>query len=160
MAAPSKPTGTVQHQVFVSPPSAAALAAVADRDTLAEVKAAVGVDANRLTDATQFGPIELRGNPVSFTPLGAGTTKQVAGAAALGEFSIRFVPTEVNEPDNSILAASVGFNVEAMCLKVEGMNEVAYYVRGEVSGITSGFDTPAEAELRIALSVRPTRLVA
>ena len=166
MAAPGKPTGTVQHLVFVKH-SAAGTALVSSgapgayTDVVGSgklvVKAEAG-DSAHLEGATVFGPIDLSGNPVSYTPLGSGTTKTVAGAADLGEFPLRFVPTESGTIDAAILGAKIGDVLEAVCVKVSGDAAVAYYVGGEISGLNMAFDTPAEAEVRIALAARPTRL--
>ena len=157
MAAPSSPTGTVQHKVFVH-----LEAATADPKTLAAAKTAVdddGSDTGLLKNATSFGPIDLSGNPVSFTPLGSGTTKTVAGAADLGELPIRFVPVESVTLDASLVGAKVGTKIQVGLLKVDSSKEVMYYARGEISGLNIGFDTPAEAEIRIALAANPVRRV-
>ena len=152
MAAPSSPTGTVQHIVYVK-----LAAATSDPGDLAKAKTAVVADSNKLVNATSFGPIDLSGNPVSFTPLGSGTTKTVAGAADLGELPIRFVPVESVALDASLVGAKVGTKIQVGLLKKSGSDETIYYARGEISGLNIGFDTPAEAEIRIALAANPVR---
>ena len=153
MAAPTKPTGTVQHTVYMTAPAAAVITTPAD---LAAAKAQV---ATELEDAISVGPIDISGNPVSYTPLGSGTTKTIAGAADLGELAIRFVPTESVALDAALSAAVVGHNTEVLVIKAVGAAEVAYYARGEVTGLSVGFDTPAETEIRFALAERPIRFV-
>ena len=167
MAAPSKPTGTVQHLVFVKHQAAGgALTAFSNPAVYTDIvgagkllTATTKLNAAFLEGATGFGPIDLTGNPVSYTPLGASETKTVAGAADLGELPLRFVPTESAALDSALLGAQVGDSIEVVCVKQSGAAEVAYYAGGEISGLNVGFDTPAESEIRVALSDRPKRLV-
>ena len=173
MAAPSRPTGTVQHRLYIKNHKAADLPAPAANtgwvynDVVAAGKligADVGSkppDANWLQSAIAPGPaVEAAGNSVSYTKLGAETTSSIAGAAELGEITIPYVPTESETIDESILDAKIGDNIEFAVLKWVGAGRSVYYGQGEVSGVSAGFDTPSEHSITIALKFRPVRLKA
>ena len=169
MAAPGKPTGTVQHRVYAKNSGAIAIAPAANYagvvgagKLIASIAAADLSDtqANFVLDATVAGPVDANGNPVSYTPLGSGTTKSVAGAAELGEVPLTFVVTESNTVHDALLDSEIGDNIEFAVAKIVGAAVSVYYGYGEVTGISVGFDTPADATISIALKARPKRFKA
>ena len=147
MAAPSSPTGTIQHKAY------AKLSNSASVNTVAKVEALTS-----LSNCIAFGPISATGNPSEWTPMGEGTTKSIAGAASLGELTVRIVATESNSLHSALLSADVGDKIEAGIVKVSGSDKVAYYAYGTLASKEITFETPAEFGFTIALAANVSRI--
>ena len=156
MAQPSNPTGTVQHTAYIL----MSHASVAE-DTYAKLSATgkLIVAANLLGDVIAFGPITKTGNPSEWTPFGSGTTKSIAGAASLGELTVRFVVSEGDAVQGRIYSASIGDKIEVAGVKNDGVGMMAYYAYGTLASTEVTFDTPGEYGFSIALADSPKRAV-
>ena len=150
MAAPSSPTGTIQHKIYINYDNTT----TNSRNTLTKAKTAVST---LLGDVVAFGPITKTGNPSEYTPFGESTSKTIAGAASLGELTCRVVVTETTHA--TLLGKSPGDEVEVLAIKKDGSAEVGYYATGEFLSTETTFDTPGEYGFTIALSEEPSRLV-
>ena len=154
MATPLTPTGTVQHAVYVLMSHVSK-----DEDTYAKLSATgkLIVAANLLGDVIAFGPITKTGNPSEWTPFGSGTTRSIAGAASLGELTVRFVVSESNAIQGRLYSASIGDKIEVAGVKNDGTGMMAYYAYGTLASTEVTFDTPGEYGFTIALADSPRR---
>ena len=159
MAAPNTPTGTIQHIVYAKSGNGSK-----DENTYAKLVASGKIinTANKLGDCIAFGPISATGNPSEWTPMGEGTTKSIAGAASLGELTIRVVATEGNTLHNTLLNMAVGAKLEAAVVKTDSgdtSKDVAYYAYGTLASKETTFETPGEFGFTIALAANVQRSV-
>ena len=160
MAFPSTPTGAIQNKV------AAKLAAAPDLSTFAKIIAALP-SANVLDNVTACGPLSLRGNSATWLEFGNDSEASLPAPATPNEFPLTWVVTEGTALDAQLLNANVGDDIFAvLALSADGHaphqlvagDDVAYIVKGAISGVDINFDTPRSCTLNIALDGRPVRL--
>ena len=160
MAFPNTPTGAIQNKVAVKLAAAPALA------TFANIIAALP-QSQVLDNVTAFGPLSLRGNNATWIEFGEGSESSLPAPATPNEFPLTWVITENDALNASLLGANVGDDIFAvLALSADGHapyqlavgDDVAYVVKGAVSGVDINFDTPRSCTINIALDGRPVRL--
>jgi len=173
MAGPNTPTGAIQNKVEAVIGAGAFTRVPASTNDFAKIKAAFATAAppdataiGSLSDCTAFGPLSLRGNNATWIEFGEGSESSLPAPATPNEFPLTFVITESVAIQKALLDASVGDDIAAVCIvSAQGHtsqnaaeNDVAYLVRGAVSGVDINFDTPRSCTLNISLAGRPQRI--
>lgn len=111
--------------------------------------------ANSVYDPESIGDQEQSGNLIEYTPYGAQTTKSIAGAASLGEFTFSFYLDNSNTLHQTLLDLGAGDDIECAVVTTSGTAAITVdYIRGEVSSTSkrTPIDSPQVGEVGVALS--------